>query len=457
MGGVVNESFDNTSEISGEFGDSVPTIKRAANAEQHEPPLPPEEDIEWTWKDYFSIYKPNHMKALVWKNTLWMLRNVPIMLFIVGLPVAQIILFCLSIGHDPVGLNVAIVNYEVNSSSTNGCIYETGCKWERFSCKYLEYLEARKHVMRYYDTYEEAVLAVHKGQAWGLIQFPAKFSQSLKDRVELGQSTSNTSIDGAEIPVQLDMSNQHIAVMLKRDIIFSFLDLVKEVSRDCQISEGVFQNPIRFNHPVYGPVVPNFTDFAAPGVMLTIIFFLAVALTSGAMLIERNEGILERSLVCGITGIEILTAHVITQFVVMLGQSVMVLFVALLVFPITNEGEVLWIVILFVLNGTCGMCYGFVVSCVTDSERNATYLALGSFLPFVMLCGIIWPVEGMNTVLKTISFFLPLTLSTESLRSILARGWSIYEPTVYYGFISVLVWIIVLMNASILLLKFKKG
>lgn len=31
---------------------------------------------------------------------------------------------------------------------------------------------------------------------------------------------------------------------------------------------------------------------------------------------------------------------------------------------------------------------GFVVSCVTDSERNATYLAMGSFLPIVMLCGL---------------------------------------------------------------------
>lgn len=67
------------------------------------------------------------------------------MLFIVGLPVAQIILFCLSIGHDPVGLNVAIVNYEVNLSSPNGCFYESGCKWERFSCKYIEFLEAKHH------------------------------------------------------------------------------------------------------------------------------------------------------------------------------------------------------------------------------------------------------------------------------------------------------------------------
>lgn len=456
LGGVVNESFDNTSEISGEFGDSIPTIKQAAHAEQPADPLPPDEDIEWTWKDYISIYKPNHMKALIWKNTLWMLRNVPIMLFIVGLPVAQIILFCLSIGHDPVGLNVAIVNNEVNATM-DGCLYEKGCTWERHSCRYIEYLKSRHHIMRYYDNYDDAVAAVQKGQVWGLIEFPANFSQSFKERVDLGQSISNTSLEQSEIAVWLDMSNQQIAVMLKRDLIFAFLDLAKSISLDCEINEGVIKNPIRFNQPVFGPMVPNFTDFAAPGVMLTIIFFLAVALTSGAMLIERNEGILERSLVCGITGVEILTSHVITQFVVMLGQTVMVLFVALLVFPITNEGEILWIVVLFVLNGTCGMCYGFVVSCITDSERNATYLALGSFLPFVMLCGIIWPVEGMNTVLRTISFFLPLTLSTESLRSILARGWSITEPAVYYGFISVGVWIIILLNASILLIKFKKG
>ena len=69
------------------------------------------------------------------------------MLFIVGLPVAQIIIFCLSIGHDPVGLKVAILNNEVNSTAINGCLYEKGCKWERFSCRYIEFLEAKKHVM----------------------------------------------------------------------------------------------------------------------------------------------------------------------------------------------------------------------------------------------------------------------------------------------------------------------
>lgn len=84
-------------------------------------------------------------------------------------------------------------------------------------------------------------------------------------------------------------------------------------------------------------------------------------------------------------------------------------------------------------------------------------MAMGSFLPIVMLCGIIWPIEGMYPGLKYFAFFLPLTKSTECLRSITQRGWSISEPAVYGGFISTGVWVLVFLTISVLLLKFKKG
>lgn len=48
-------------------------------------------------------------------------------------------------------------------------------------------------------------------------------------------------------------------------------------------------------------------------------------------------------------------------------------------------------------------------------------------------------------------------MSTESMRAMLARGWSMSRSTVYNGFIATLCWICVLMTISILLLKFKKG
>jgi hypothetical protein len=46
--------------------------------------------------------------------------------------------------------------------------------------------------------------------------------------------------------------------------------------------------------PIYGPKIPNFTDFMAPGIILLIIFFLAVALTGEAFILEKKDGLLDR-------------------------------------------------------------------------------------------------------------------------------------------------------------------
>nr|CAD7455720.1 unnamed protein product [Timema tahoe] len=423
---------DTMSEISGEYGDntSISIKDMKFNVEMEViSNMPPEDDVPTNVVDPMQLTL-SRMKALIWKNFLWMWRNVGVMLFIFLLPVLQIILFCLSIGRDPLGLHLAVFNQELNDSSV--------------PCDYFDDLESAKH-------------AVESGLAWGTMHFSQNYSDSLVRRLENVRGADELTIDNSDIHIWMDMSNQQIGQLLNRDLILSYVNFTRDILSSCNYTPQVAEVPIRFNNPVYGDRIPNFTDFAAPGVILTIIFFLSVALTSGAMLIERNEGMLERSLVSGITGTEILFSHVVTQFVVMCGQTAMVLIFSFVVFNITCRGDITTVSALTVLTGLCGMCFGFVVSCLCDTERTATYLALGSFLPIVMLCGIIWPVEGMHYSLKFISFILPLTKSTESLRTILARGWSISQPTVYFGFVATLIWMAVFLTISILVLKFRKG
>ncbi|XP_011506250.1 PREDICTED: ABC transporter G family member 20 [Ceratosolen solmsi marchali] len=447
---------DADEEMSGEFGDNVSVSSRrrsiAVTSDDDALDLPPEEKGSYK----FQMLNPKHMKALIWKNFLWMWRNVGIMLFIIGLPVVQIILFCLSIGKDPTGLRLAIVNNELNSSADT-CVPSIGCDFTMSSCRFLKELEKRKVVYLPYDTVEEARQAVVKGWAWGAITFPGNYSASLRERIDYGKDADEFSVIYADMDVVLDMSNQQIGQLLQRDLYYSFEDFARELTSACNYSAKLTEIPVSFQKPIYGPLEPNFTDFAAPGVILTIIFFLSVALTSGAMLLERNEGLLERSLVVGVTGPEILFGQVVTQFLVMTGQTVMVLVVAFAVFKITCEGDVAMVTALTILTGFCGMCFGFVVACSCENERSATYMAMGSFLPIVMLCGIIWPIEGMHPILRYISFLLPLTKSTESFRAMLARGWTIANPVVYDGFIATFVWIIVFLTLAILLIKFKKG
>ena len=89
-----------------------------------------------------------------------------------------------------------------------------------------------------------------------------------------------------------------------------------------------------------------------------IVFFLAVALTSSALIIERMEGLLDRSWVAGVSPGEILFSHVVTQFVVMCGQTALVLIFMIIVFGVECKGEIGFVIILTILQGLCGMCFG---------------------------------------------------------------------------------------------------
>lgn len=155
--GQVNDGAmldDEVGEISGEFGDNVSTSARTGRRVSIVPEdpqmttteVPPDDEVKVTWKDRISFCKSNHMRALVWKNGLWMLRNIPILLFLIGLPMAQVILFCLAIGKDPSNLNIAIANYELNAPDET-CKFINGCNTTKLSCNYLSYLEKKTLIL----------------------------------------------------------------------------------------------------------------------------------------------------------------------------------------------------------------------------------------------------------------------------------------------------------------------
>lgn len=136
------------------------------------------------------------------------------MLFIIGLPVAQIFLFCISIGKDPVGLKVAIVNNELNSS-IEPCILSTGCDWSLLSCRYLHHLQNKTLKLVSYDTEEEGRNAVHNGWAWAVITFPSNYSGALMSRIEDGRNAEDWDIDFAEMIVAMDMSSKFLESLKK--------------------------------------------------------------------------------------------------------------------------------------------------------------------------------------------------------------------------------------------------
>ena len=82
---------------------------------------------------------------------------------------------------------------------------------------------------------------------------------------------------------------------------------------------------------------PPFTH-SIPSIHLSSITFgLSIGLTAVALLVERNEGLLDRSWVAGVNVAELLISQVITQFVIIIFQIVLLVSITLWAFKVHTQ------------------------------------------------------------------------------------------------------------------------
>ena len=67
------------------------------------------------------------------------------------------------------------------------------------------------------------------------------------------------------------------------------------------------------------------------------------------MFYNFQDGLLDRSWVSGVLAIEVMASHIMTQFLVLLGQTAITLIFIFLVFGIPCNGPVGWLIIITVL------------------------------------------------------------------------------------------------------------
>ncbi|XP_039286121.1 ABC transporter G family member 23 [Nilaparvata lugens] len=399
------------------------------------------------------------VRAQLAKTMYWMQRNLAIMAFLIVLPIVQCVLFNLTIGRDPLNLHLAVVDEELeNGLAECDTLPVHGCYIHLpLSCRYLDRLKEKTIKMIEFEDIESARHAVEKNDAWGLLYFSNNYSESLMERLNYSHRATDEALDWSEINIWMDMSNQYIGNLLKRDLIFTFIDFLKSIYSDCGWPARAAGVPIDLREAVYGQNNPSFVHFTAPAIIGLFVFYLPMMFTVGAILMEKRSGILERTRVAGMTMIELMTSHIFVQFLLLALQTAIMMVILFVIFDNPLVGSISLALGLLALIGVNGMCYGFMCAVICDSEIAATLMGLGSFFPLVLLSGMVWPMEGMHYVLRWMGWLLPLTLSTESFRAISARNWPFSHPSVWRGFVSQVFWIIYFLSVTFVIVKLKKG
>uniref|UniRef100_A0A182JPM5 Uncharacterized protein n=1 Tax=Anopheles christyi TaxID=43041 RepID=A0A182JPM5_9DIPT len=417
-----------------------------------------------TIKELVSFTSRRRMNALLSKNFMQMVRQPAGMVFLFLYPIFQLVSFYIAVGGNPKGLRLGIVNDEV--TNIRQCFNESlittyyredyDCDLYKVSCRFMEKLNRSVAIQEYYDTYEDAYRDARKGKILGFIHFSENFTESLQDVRDNVRDADDGSFHTSEIKVYLDKSDQQITFFIEKKLLQTYREFAESLMTDCRLPKQLANIPITFETPVYGTFDEEFTDFMAPGVVMTMIFFLATLITATIFITDRLEGVWDRTIVAGITTLELLLAHIITQTSIMLLQCIEIILLATFLFDAQNQGSNITVVGLLMLLGFAGMLYGLLISIFCDAHSTANFMATGSFYPMIILCGILWPLEGMPQYLQYVAYCFPFTIPSIAVRNVLTKGWSITNSQVYMGYGAVGVWIISLLLLCLLGLKIKK-
>uniref|UniRef100_A0A1I8GMR1 ABC transporter domain-containing protein n=1 Tax=Macrostomum lignano TaxID=282301 RepID=A0A1I8GMR1_9PLAT len=378
--------------------------------------------------------------AVVIKDVTNMRRRIGFLLFEFSLPVVQIVLFCLCIGRDPNGLRLAIVNQDATGDLGKDLV----ASLDTYTVKKLPHTDL-----------EQAKALVQRAGAWGVLFLEPNFTQSLTKRFTKAGTLSNRSIRQGSVHMFMDDSSYQVSAVLKQCILSAFEKVLGDVMEKMQLHRKMARIPIEYHPPLLGYEDPTFTEFMAPGIIITILFFLSTGLTAVTFVVQRKEGLLDRSLVAGVTFLELMLGHVLTELIIMSGQTALLLVLSLLAFSIRCNGSVALVILLSLCCGFSGMSLGLLISVLCTDENSAMQAALGTMYPCLLLSGIMWPTEAMPVALWYMSRALPTTLLAESMRSVISRGFGMSATSVWLGFVSASGWSVFLLLAALLLIKLR--
>uniref|UniRef100_A0A3P8RB70 ABC transporter domain-containing protein n=1 Tax=Astatotilapia calliptera TaxID=8154 RepID=A0A3P8RB70_ASTCA len=390
--------------------------------------------VDWKVRARHVLPKWRNIAALMIKTLVRMKRMPGSLCFQFLLPVIQVSLICLCVGGDPKGIQVAIVNNETSPSA--------------FSQSFLSFLD-NSSVQQVNLSHKEAFEGIYNGEYWSVIGFGKNFTSYLTKRM-LQRQVSQEIIDGGSIHVCPDF-------FLKKQMHHLCFALCLQAFVDYKLGGMAYMValPIKFEEPIYGSQNTDFTTFVTPGAVLSITFYLAVGLTALSFVLERKEGLLDRCWVAGVSSLETMLAHLFSQLFVISVQIILLLLMMLLVFKNPNEGSLVLVIILIVLQGVTGISFGLVISSAIDDEQSANQAALGIFYPNLILSGIIWPVECIPYPLRYLSLVLPQTYASEALRCIMYRGWGLSRMMVWRGFAVTLGWNTFFLILATVILKLR--
>jgi ABC-2 type transport system permease protein len=358
---------------------------------------------------------------MLWKEFVQMRRDRFTLGMLVGIPAIQLLLFGFAIRMEVRHLPTVVL--DESRSTESRALVQAMLNTRNFDL--LGPVADRDELRR----------TIERGDARAGIVIPPDFERDLKRR---RTATAQFIIDAADpLASQTAISGAALAVAVRNAALAG------------RAATPRLEVRVR---PWYNPALESAT-YIVPGVIGLLLTLTMTAITSLAIVRERERGTLEQLIVTPITKAGLMLGKILPFVVVGYVQMTVILLLGRFVFDVPLRGSLVLLYAITFPFIIASLAFGLFISTAVRSQVQAVQLSFLVILPSVLLSGFMFPREAMPVAAQWIGGAIPITYYLRILRGVLLKGTGL--EAVWQDGVVLLIFAVVLVTFSVV--RFQKS
>jgi ABC-2 type transport system permease protein len=330
--------------------------------------------------------------AFIRKEFYHVFRDRRTLLILFGMPIVQIILFGFALSSEVKNIGIAVLDNarDVQSEQIISRIQSGSC------------FQIKDAALNYRDIEQR----FKQGEIKCAILFPLNFGSDIY------------KTGGAQVQVIADASDPNTATVVTNYLNNIINNYQQELNPTAKLAYQIIPEMRQlYNEEQNGSL--NFI----PGVIALIFMIVSTALTSVAVVREKELGTMEILLVSPFKPIMVLIAKAVPYLVLSLIDFIIILLLSVFLLNVGVRGSLLLIFaesILFII--TC-LSLGLLISNLTTSQQTAMLISMmGMMLPTIFFTGFMFPLENMPKIFQWISYIIPSKYYYAIIKGVMLKG-----------------------------------
>ncbi len=366
------------------------------------------------------------MSALIRKEMIQLLRDRRLLIFILGLPILELVLYGYAARLTVYHLPLAVVDQSRDSQSR--ALIQALVNSQYFD--WTQQLQSQAEVNQ----------AIARGEVKAGLIIPPDFAQDL----EQGNASVLFLLDGSDT-TSVQSGYSAAALVAQNMAIHLNAEKVAQNGATCCASVAPVTLPIvASTHILYNPDLIDIW-FILPGLVGLILQTLAITQAALIVVRERELGTIEQILITPARPIELMISKIVPLVALCLLATGMILLIGVFWFGMPFEGSLLLYFAMSLLFIASSLGLGLVLSTRAKTQMEASVYGNMFMLLGILMSGFMYPLNAMPAALRLVGDLFPAVYFIRISRGIFLKGvglnflWSDALVLVIYSLVIVII------------------